>query len=513
MNKRIQLSLMLFWATCCAAQVQLNWGDQGNGTYKNPVLNADYSDPDVIRVGEKYYMVASDFHFIGMQVLESDDMVNWQIVSQIYNRLDLPEWDENKHYGGGSWAPSIRWHNGRFYVYFCTPDEGLFMSSAENPKGPWTPLHCLKAIPKWEDPCPLWDEDDGENQSSGQAYLGHSLHGAGPIIVHKMSADGKTLLDDGVTIYTGPIAEGTKWLKRNGYYYLIIPEGGVGYGWQTVLRSKNIYGPYEKRVVLEQGLTAINGPHQGALVDTSDGEWWFYHFQATPVLGRVVHLQPARWKDDWPLIGVDIDGNGIGEPVGVWTKPNIGVETKPMLPKTNDDFSDDKLGMQWQWCHNPDNKHWSLTERKGWLTLHAMPSPDLKNAHNMLTQKTMGYQGETTTVMDCRNVKEGTFAGLLCIGREYRGIGVCTDGIYIENDGLHEVVYKKKPDIVWLRVSLDTLTNRHQFYYSLDGRHFTTGGAPFEMHEGNWKGFRVGIYCYGEQGKAQFDTFNYDILK
>ncbi|MBR1548304.1 MAG: glycoside hydrolase 43 family protein, partial [Prevotella sp.] len=210
-----------------AAQRQLDWGDQGNGTYKNPVLNADYSDPDVIRVGDRYYMVASDFHFVGMQVLESTDMVNWQIASQIYSRFDLPGWDENKHYAGGSWAPSIRWHQGRFYVYFCTPHEGLFMSTATDAHGPWEPLHCLKAIPKWEDPCPLFDDD-------GQAYLGRSRHRAGPIIVHKMSADGRTLLDDGVTVYTGPVAEGTKWLKRNGYYYLIIPEGGVGTGWQTV---------------------------------------------------------------------------------------------------------------------------------------------------------------------------------------------------------------------------------------------------------------------------------------
>ena len=487
------------------AQTLPNWGDQGNGTYENPVLNADYSDPDVIRVGEKYYMVASDFHFIGMQVLESSDMVNWQIVSQIYSRFDLPGWDENRHYGGGSWAPSIRWHQGRFYVYFCTSDEGLFMTTAEDARGPWEPLHCVKSVAKWEDPCPLFDD--------GQAYLGRSRHRAGPIIVHRMSADGRTLLDDGVTVYTGPVAEGTKWLKRGGYYYLIIPEGGVGTGWQTVLRSKNVYGPYEKRVVLEQGSTGVNGPHQGALVDTPDGEWWFYHFQSTPALGRVVHLQPARWKDDWPLIGVDIDGNGVGEPVSVWTKPHVNARTKPMLPQTSDDFNSSQLGLQWQWCHNPDDDHWSLTERRGWLTLRAQPSPDLKNARNMLTQKSMGYRGEATTVMDCRGIATGTHAGLLCMGREYRGIGVCSEGIYLECDGQREVVSRKKPSKVWLRVSLDVETNLHQFYYSLDGRHYTAAGAPFAMHDGNWKGFRVGLYCYGDQGKACFDAFDYQILK
>ena len=170
---------------------QTAWGDQGDGTYANPVLNADFSDPDVIRVGKKFYMVASDFHFMGMQVLESDDMVNWRYISQIYNRIDEPGWNDNGHYGGGSWAPAIRYHNGRFYVYFCTPDEGLYMTSSTSASGPWEPLHLVKRVGKWEDPCPLWDDD-------GQAYLGRSQHGAGPIIVHKMSVDGRQLLDDGV---------------------------------------------------------------------------------------------------------------------------------------------------------------------------------------------------------------------------------------------------------------------------------------------------------------------------
>ncbi len=503
----VWVALLLFCSTLSGmAQTRLEWGDQGNGTYINPVLNADYSDPDVIRVGNKYFMVVSDFHFMGMQVLESADMVNWQVVSQIYTRLDLPGWDTNSHYAGGSWAPSIRWHDNRFYVYFCTPDEGLFMSSAPAAQGPWEPLHCVKSVPKWEDPCPLFDDD-------GQAYLGRSRHRAGPIIVHKMSIDGKTLLDDGVTVYTGPVAEGTKWLKRDGWYYLIIPEGGVGQGWQTVLRSKNVYGPYEKRVVLEQGSTPVNGPHQGALVDTPDGEWWFYHFQETPVLGRVVHLQPARWKDGWPLMGVDIDGNGIGEPVRVWTKPHTGVESAPSLPQTSDDFSGQSLGPQWQWCHNPDNASWSLEKRPGWLTIMAQPADGLKNARNMLTQKTMGYVSEATTVLDCRRLGNDAFAGLLCMGKTFEGVGVCADGIYLEKNGNRRVLVSQHPSKVWLRVSIDVVNNRHQFSYSTDGKRFVPVGEPFEMRSGYWKGIRVGLYCYGRSGEAQFDYFNYDILR
>ena len=485
------------------------WGDQGNGTYRNPVLNADFSDPDVIRVGSKYYMVASDFHFLGMQVLESDDMVNWRYVSQIYRRFDEPGWDDNGHYAGGSWAPAIRHHNGLYYVYFCTPDEGLYMSTASDPRGPWAPLHLVKRVAKWEDPCPFWDED-------GQAYLGRSKHGAGPIIVHRMSADGKQLLDEGTTVYQGPIAEGTKFMKRNGYYYLIIPEGGVGTGWQTVLRAKNIYGPYERKVVLEQGSTNINGPHQGALVDAPDGSWWFYHFQETPVLGRVVHLQPVRWQDDWPLMGVDYDGNGIGEPVAEW---NLGRnqgdrlldsaknhESVLMIPVTqpSDDFSSPALGLPWQWNHNPVDTHWSLKEKKGWLTLKALPADSLKQCRNMLTQKVVGYQSESTTLLtssgDC-------YAGLFCSGKTFRGIGLCKDGIFVEAQGKREIILKGKFPKLWVRVTNDCQANRHQFSFSTDGLHFTTAGEPFPLRSGYWKGIRVGLFCYGKSGRAAFDEF------
>ncbi len=470
------------------------WGDQGDGTYRNPVLNADFSDPDVIRVGSKYYMVASDFHFLGMQVLESDDMVNWQYISQIYRRFDELGWDENAHYAGGSWAPAIRYHDGLFYVYFCTPDEGLYMSTANDPHGPWAPLHLVKRVEKWEDPCPFWDED-------GQAYLGRSRHGAGPIIVHRMSPDGKTLLDEGVTVYEGPVAEGTKFMKRNGFYYLIIPEGGVGQGWQTVLRSRNIYGPYQRKVVLEQGSTKINGPHQGALVDAPDGSWWFYHFQETPVLGRVVHLQPARWQDDWPLMGVDFVGNGIGEPVASWKKPIPSENSQPL--RTDDDFSG-SLGLQWQWNHNPVDTHWSLSARRGWLTLQTLPAVDLKSCRNMLTQKVVGWQSESTTMMESSG---DNFAGLFCSGKEFRGIGLCKDGIYVEVGGQRQLVQKGHFAQVWFRVTNDCQQNRHQFYFSLDGEHFISAGEAFPMRGGYWKGIRTGLFCYGNDGKAQFDYF------
>jgi len=501
-----QFILLFIWATCIPTYAQpLAWGDQGNGTYKNPVLNADYSDPDVIRVGEKYYMVASDFHFMGMQVLESDDMVNWQFASQVYSRLDYPGWDANQHYAGGAWAPSIRWHDGRFYIYFCTPDEGLFMTTATDAHGPWAPLHCVCQVKQWEDPCPLWDDD-------GRAYLGRSQHGAGPIIVHTMSADGRQLLDDGVVVYTGPVAEGTKWLKHGGWYYLIIPEGGRPTGGQTVLRAKSVYGPYEKRVVLEKGSTDVNGPHQGALVDTPQGQWWFYHFQQTPALGRVVHLQPARWRDDWPLIGVDIDGNGIGEPVAVWTKPDTKQPSAPSLPSTSDDFGRTTLGLQWQWCHNPDNSHWSLGQRPGWLTLEALPAKQLRECRNMLTQKTMGFRSQATTMVDCRKLKPGDFAGLLCMGRAFTALGIAKEGICLENQGQRTVLSPKKPTRIYLRLDFDGRTGHLQYSYSLDGKKYVPAGEGIDMVQGFWKGVRIGLFCYGSGGgKVHYDFLEYKV--
>ena len=482
------------------------WGDQGNGTYINPILAADYSDPDVIRVGEKYYMVASDFHFLGMQLLESDDMVNWRILTQVYHRFavtatdgspaaDLPGWNTNERYAGGSWAPALRYHDGRFWIFFCTPHEGLFMTQAERPEGPWSPLHMVKSVAKWEDPCPFWDDD-------GKAYLGRSQHGAGPIIVHRMSADGRQLLDDGVTVYTGPVAEGTKFMKRNGYYYLSIPEGGVGTGWQTVLRSRSIYGPYEKRVVLEQGSTAVNGPHQGAIVDTPEGAWWFYHFQHDGARGRVVHLQPMHWSDDWPIVGVDIDRNGIGEPVHVWPMPmkSSGISR----PQSSDEFDGDVLSPQWQWNHNPVDEAWSLTERRGMLTLHALQATHFKDARNTLTQKVMGYKSETTVCLDPRQMADGGRCGLACMGKTNETLGLERQGgklFLCRNDQhLAPTIQPSAHKPVYLRIALDIPQKSYRFYYSIDNKHFTPVGDAFFVDFGNWKGVRFAIYHYNTLG-------------
>lgn len=509
--KRLFLSVMLSTGLFAATQAQVvSWGDQGNGTYINPILNADYSDPDVIRVGDKFYLVCSEFHFMGMPVLESDDLVNWRIIGNVYDDIDYPGYESFKRYASGSWAPSIRYHDGLFYVYFCTPDEGLFMSTAKDPAGPWAPLHCVKQVEKWEDPCPFWDEN-------GNAYLGRSQWGAGPIIIHRMSADGRKLLDDGVTVYTGPGAEGVKIHKSDGYYYISIPEGGVSNGWQTVLRSKSIYGPYEKRVVLQQGATDINGPHQGAFVDTPDGKWWFIHFQWTTGRGRVVHLQPVVWDNGWPLPGVDIDRNGIGEPVRVWTKPVVARQSSPEQPAASDEFESASLGLQWRANHKFYRDNISLTRKPGYLTLTAMRGDSLRFARNTLVQKTMGYNGEATVRLDCSGMADGQHAGLAAMSDHFHGIGIEKEGknlyLYVENDGKFTRLDRIKGTTVYLKINLDTTGARHSFHYSMNGKDFRRAGEPFGVKMAYWKGPHIGLYSYNAKtdgGDASFDWFRYE---
>lgn len=481
------------------------WGDLGNGYYRNPVLNADVSDPDAIRVGGDFYMVCSDFHYMGMQMYHSRDLVNWRLTGKVYDRLDIdPAYDEMRAYAKGSWAPALRYHNGRYYVYFCTPDEGLYMSSAADPAGPWEPLHEVARVSGWEDPCPFWDED-------GQGYLGHSTVGAGPIILHRMSADGKQLLDAGNIVYVGKIAEGTKIYKRNGYYYFVIPEGGVETGWQTVLRSRSLYGPFERKVVLHQGATAVNGPHQGALVELAGGETWFLHFQSAGALGRVCHLQPVRWEEDWPVIGAN------GEPVSVYAKPAVAGSHPQLLPATSDDFRGPQLGLQWQWNHNPVNENWSLTG-KG-LRLQALSAADLLSARNTLTQKIIGPRGTACTRLSAKEMKNGQRAGLafLC-GREENWIGAVVEpgGVYLRAVTGGTVSHGPKLGagafLLGSRIDLDGGT---RFFFSTGGEWLPLGG-PCRLAAGFWKGARLALFSYSSGdtgGSTEFQWFHYTVQR
>ena len=483
------------------------WGDLGNGYYRNPVLNADYSDPDVVRVGKDFYMICSEFHYMGMPVLHSRDLVNWSIIGKVYDRLEMaPHYSDMTGYAKGSWAPSITYHDGWFYVYFCTPTEGLFMTRTQNPAGPWEPLHCVYATAGWEDPCPFWDAD-------GQAYLGHSVLGAGPIIIHRLSADGRRLLDDGKVVYVGKIAEGTKIYHSHGYYLLVIPEGGVAKGWQTVLRSKNIYGPYESKVVLQTGKTDINGPHQGSLIETESGESWFLHFQDVGTLGRVVHLQPVEWVDNWPMMGVD------GEPVEIWRKPNTGFSQEPSLPQTSDDFSGETLSLQWAFNHNPVDSHWSLKERPGALRLHSLPAEDLFSAPNTLTQKLMGTSGQITLLLDLSGMASGQRAGLALLGgRKENYIQVVNRQGRCYLEAVTDAVVSHGPEVagqILLRCDVALAANT-RFSFSMDGVRYLPLGSNCALANGFWKGVRPALFSYhthGEGGVADFLQFTYDVLE
>ncbi|RYD73413.1 MAG: glycosyl hydrolase 43 family protein, partial [Sphingobacteriales bacterium] len=317
--------------------------DQGNGTYRNPVIDADYSDPDVIRVNDDYYMVSSSFDAVpGLPILHSKDLINWTIINHALLRQPPYEHFSKTQHGNGVWAPSIRYHNGEFYIYYPDPDFGIYLTKAKDPAGEWSVPILVEAGKGLIDPCPLWDKN-------GKVYLAYAYAGSrsgikSVIAVKELNNQGTKTTNTGKIVYDGheldPTIEGPKLYKRNGFYYIFAPAGGVSTGWQLILRSKNINGPYERKVAMDQGNTSINGPHQGAWVVTQTGEDWFFHFQDKGVYGRVVHLQPMKWINDWPVIGEDKDGDGKGQPVLSFKKPNVGKIWPISTPAESDEFND-----------------------------------------------------------------------------------------------------------------------------------------------------------------------------
>ncbi|HEY5807073.1 MAG TPA: family 43 glycosylhydrolase, partial [Povalibacter sp.] len=344
--------------------------DLGDGTYQNPILFADYSDPDAIRVGDDFYLTASSFLAApGLPILHSKDLVNWTLVNHVFAQQPPVEHFSRPRHGQGVWAPAIRHHDGKYWIFYPDPDFGIYMTTATDPVGKWSAPLLIKPGKGLIDPCPFWDDD-------GQLYLIHgwakSRAGISNLLtLYTLSADGTKVLDAGEVIIDANklpdwrTLEGPKLYKRHGYYYVFAPAGGVATGYQAVFRSRNIRGPYENRIVLDQGNTTINGPHQGAWVDTASGEDWFLHFQDRGPFGRVVHLQPMEWNDDWPLMGTDPDKDGKGEPVLRHRKPDIGKTYPPAAPQTSDEFTAPTLGLQWQWNANPQADWASLTASPG----------------------------------------------------------------------------------------------------------------------------------------------------
>ncbi len=509
--------------------------DQGNGTYKNPILHADYSDPDAIRVGDDYYMISSSFnHVPGLPILRSKDLVNWTIIGHVLKQLPPDEHFSKVQHGNGVWAPSIRYHDGEFYIYYPDPDFGIYLVKAKKITGPWTAPQLVEEGKGLIDPCPLWDDN-------GKVYLVHAYAGSRAgiksiLVVEELNKKGTKPISDTVRVFDGhvsdPTVEGPKFYKRNGYYYIFAPAGGVPTGWQLVLRSKNVYGPYERKVVMDQGTTAVNGPHQGAWVTTPTGEDWFIHFQDKKAYGRVVHLQPMKWINDWPLIGYDKNGDGKGEPVLVYKKPNVGKSYPVTTPAESDEFNSNQLGLQWQWQANPGSDWAMLNPSNGTLRLNCFLLPDstrnLWTVPALLLQKFPAEEFMVTAKLSFHPKSEGEKAGLILLGADYSYIsilekennrdisfGICRNADQGETEKMTDGGKISSPEIfLRARVRKGAICS---FSYSENGKLFKLIGEEFMARPGRWVGAKIGIFCTGllktnDRGFAEFDWFRVEAI-
>ena len=508
--------------------------DEGNGMYRNPVLHADYSDPDVCAVGEDYFLTASSFNCTpGLPILHSKDLVNWKIVNYALKKVEPVEYYNEARHGKGVWAPSIRFHEGVFYIYWGDPDFGIFMVKTRDPYGEWDAPVLVKAGKGMIDPCPLWDDD-------GRVYLAHAWAGSrakfnSVLTVCEMNKEGTAVISDPVLVFDGNdgvnhTIEGAKFYKRNGFYYLFAPAGGVVSGWQLVMRSKDVYGPYEARIVMAQGKTDINGPHQGGWVDTPAGESWFLHFQDKGAYGRVLHLNPMKWINDWPVIGVDKDGDGCGDPVSRYRKPKTDKTYPIETPVESDEFDTRKLGLQWEWHANYQDV-FGFTTNMGYARIYGHElSPHFKNfweVPNLLMQKFPAEEFTATAKLKVSAKDDGQLSGLIIMGWDYSWIGVekqgekfllkqavCKDA---EQGNLEQVstlavlepsrkfeagLFPNYEREIYIRVHVDKGAYC-RFSYSLDGKKFTEAGTLFKARQGKWIGAKVGMFSVTPHGKER----------
>jgi beta-xylosidase len=496
------------------------WGDLGNGTYINPVLPADYSDIDCIRVGSDYYAVSSTFQYApGFVVLHSVDLVNWSILGHVVNDITKisPEmnWNKMNRYGKGIWAGAIRYYKNKFWIYFGTPDEGYFMSTAKNPAGPWAPLHQILNEKGWDDCCPFWDED-------GQAYLaGTNFTDGYKIYLFKMSADGKKLIkESGKVIHQSKGSEANKLYKINGFYYHLFSEVKAEGRVLMMERAKNIWGPYEEIRQLNHAQKEFKEPNQGGLVQIQNGAWYFLtHHGTGDWSGRVLSLLPVTWVDGWPVIG-EVGADSIG--TMVWINKNPISQTKKITPQTNDEFTKKMLSPQWEWNYQPREGMWSLNKRSGWLRLYAFKpiEPDnLLKAGNTLTQRSMRTSfNEVIIKMDISGMVNGQKSGLCHFGSpNYSSLGiVCADSfktLELNIKGIITLGPKITGKNLWLK-STWGLEGKSKYAYSLDGILYISFGEPYQLAWGAYRGDRIGIYNYNNKadiGYTDIDYFHYAI--
>ena len=495
------------------------WGDQGDGTYRNPILPGDYSDIDCIRVGDDYYAVSSTFHYSpGFVILHSKDMVNWKILSHAINDISTiaPEmnWDKMDRYGRGVWAGAIRYHDNKFWIYFGDPDMGYFMTTAKNAEGPWEPLHKVLGEKGWDDCAPFWD-DDGQGYFIGTNFAdGYKIH------LWKMTPDGKTLIKESdKVIYSSKGSEANKLFKVGDTYYHFFSEVKSGARVVMMERSKNIWGPYEGPKQLSHAQKQFHEPNQGGIVQTQKGDWYFltHHGSGGDWAGRIMSLLPVNWVDGWPILG-DVGPDKIGTMPWSGKKPIMGKEI--VTPESSDDFSTSALPQQWEWNYQPRNEKWSLTQRKGWLRLHAFKpivQNDLLKAGNTLTQRSMRTKSNEVIVkLDLTGMADGQKAGLTHFGRSYSTIGAMCDGkvrkLEFNVTGKSTFGPALTGNNLWLK-STWGLDGMSQYYYSTDGKKYTAFGQPYQMAWGSYRGDRLGIYSYNNKADAGYvdvDFFQYD---
>lgn len=516
-------------------------GDLGNGKYKNPILHVDYSDPDVCAGKEGYYMTASSFNSSpGLPILHSNDLVNWELIGYaLQNQFPVEHYRTVRH-GDGVWAPSIRYHNGEYYIYWGDPDFGIYMVKTKDPAGTWEEPILVKEAKGIIDTCPFWDED-------GKAYLSYAFAGSRAnvktvLMLSELAPDGTKLIGNPAMVFDGhnghTTVEGSKMYKLKGYYWVMAPAGGVKPGWQLAMRSKNVWGPYESKIVLHQGDTKMNGPHQGGYVETPNGDGWFIHFQDRWAYGRVVNLQPVTWKEGWPIMGKDSNKDGIGEPVMEFTKPNVG-KNYPATPLvSSDEFNGYQFGLQWQWQANQNpGEHWGWSSANlGFMRLNCIPrNEEVKSMWmmpNLLLQKFPGANFTATAKLSFENNPdaEESSTGLIVFGEDYAYIAIEQD-----KDGKLKLVQRLMKDArtskdieteitslpidkknVYFRAKVEMVQNiepfdaKVTFYYSTDGKTFKAFGKPFKPSAGRWVGAKIGLFATGTKSISDSSYADYD---
>ena len=533
MRKSILFSLLFLPIISVAQYKSSVWSpDNGDGTYTNPVINADYSDPDVCVVGDDYYMTASSFNCIpGLPILHSKDLVNWEIIGHAITELTPHEEFDKPSHGNGVWAPSIRYHEGMFYIYWGDPDYGVFRVTATDPAGEWSKPVCIIEGKGMIDTTPLWDDD-------GRCYLVNGWANsrsrfASVLTVRELDKDGLKAISNPVIVFDGNgtenrTCEGPKFYKRNGWYWIMCPAGGVPTGFQLAMRSKSPYGPYESMKVLDQGKSVINGPHQGAWIHTALGEDWFMHFQDKECYGRVVHLQPVTWKDNWPVMGKVPAKGYCGEPVITYRKPSTKGKVDVVNPVESDEFNSPKLGLQWQWHANYDQKFGMPTAFGTFRLYTHKVSKEFKNmweVPNLLLQKTPADKFTATTKLRFTSKEDNQMGGLIVMGHDYFALMLkrVKDEFLLQlvtcksaDKGTPEQVKtiatlkpteKDKIDYqpaihedIYLRVNV--ADGECNFAYSLNGKKYTAVEGNFKIKEGKWIGAKVGLAAIEPAGKT-----------